>query len=90
MAAAGLAQASASGASGGEHWLLLALTIGAALLGIVTVGPVAGSMVPFLLQRVGFDPATASTPLIATLVDVAGIVVCFSVAAYAILHGTLL
>ena len=63
-----------SGDSGGEHWLLLALTTGAALLGIVTVGSVAGSMLPFLLQRVAFDPATASAPLIAILVDVTGIV----------------
>lgn len=73
----------------GEHWLLLALTIGMALLGIVTVGSVVGSMLPFLLRWVGFDPATASAPLIATLVDVTGIVLYFSVA-YLFLRGTLL
>ncbi|MFO1074670.1 MAG: magnesium transporter [Geminicoccaceae bacterium] len=73
----------------GAHWLLLGLTIGIALLGIVTVGSVVGSMLPFLLKRCGFDPAIASAPLIATLVDVTGIVIYFSVA-YAILAGTLL
>lgn len=73
----------------GEHWLLLALTIGTALLGIVTVGSVVGSMLPFLLRLVGFDPAVASAPLIATLVDVTGIVIYFSVA-YLFLRGTIL
>jgi magnesium transporter len=73
----------------GEHWWLVALTVGAALVGIVTFGSFAGSMLPFLLQRVGFDPASASAPFVATLVDVTGLVIYFSVASL-ILRGTLL
>lgn len=73
----------------GEHWALVALTVGAALVGIVTFGSMAGSMLPFVLQRVGFDPATASAPFVATLVDVTGLVIYFSVALL-ILRGTLL
>jgi magnesium transporter len=73
----------------GEHWVLIALTVGAALIGIVTFGSLAGSMLPFLLQRVGFDPASASAPFVATLVDVTGLVIYFSVASL-ILRGTLL
>ncbi|OYY83077.1 MAG: magnesium transporter, partial [Rhizobiales bacterium 35-66-30] len=73
----------------GEHWQLLAITIGAALIGIVTFGSFAGSMLPFILKRVGFDPASASAPFVATLVDVTGLIIYFSVA-YAILRGTIL
>ncbi len=73
----------------GEHWVLVAATVGGALVGIVTFGSLAGSMLPFALQRVGFDPASASAPFVATLVDVAGIVIYFSVA-LVILRGTLL
>jgi magnesium transporter len=73
----------------GEHWLLVALTVGAALVGIVTFGSLTGSMLPFLLRRLGFDPATASAPFVATLVDVTGLVIYFSIA-LVILHGTLL
>lgn len=73
----------------GEHWLLVALTVGTALLGIVTFGSMTGSMLPFVLQRIGFDPATASAPFVATLVDVTGLVIYFSVA-LVILRGTLL
>lgn len=73
----------------GEHSLLIAFTIWLALIGIVTFGSCIGSMLPFLLQRVGFDPASASAPLVATLVDVLGLVIYFSVAAL-ILTGTLL
>jgi magnesium transporter len=47
----------------GEHWVLIALTVGAALVGIVTFGSLTGSMLPFILQRIGFDPASASAPL---------------------------
>lgn len=61
----------------------------AALIGVVTFGSLAGSMLPFLLQRVGFDPASASAPFVATLVDVTGLVIYFSVALM-ILRGTLL
>ena len=73
----------------GEHWVLIALTVGAALVGIVTFGSLAGSMLPFILKRIGFDPASASAPFVATLVDVTGLVIYFSVAS-AILRGTLL
>ncbi|MBR1220833.1 magnesium transporter [Bradyrhizobium sp. U87765 SZCCT0131] len=73
----------------GEHWVLVALTVGAALIGVVTFGSVAGSMLPFALQRVGFDPASASAPFVATLVDVTGLMIYFSVA-LVILRGTLL
>ena len=73
----------------GEHWMLVAATVGAALIGIVTFGSLTGSMLPFLLQRLGFDPATASAPFVATLVDVTGLVIYFSVA-WLFLHGTVL
>ena len=73
----------------GEHWLLVGVTVAAALVGVVTFGSVAGSMLPFLLQRVGFDPASASAPFVATLVDVTGLMIYFSVALL-ILRGTLL
>ena len=73
----------------GEHWFLVALTVGAALIGIVTFGSLTGSMLPFILQRLGFDPASASAPFVATLVDVTGLVIYFSVATI-ILRGTLL
>jgi magnesium transporter len=73
----------------GPHHNLVALTVGASLVGVVTFGSMAGSMLPFLLRRLGFDPASASAPFVATLVDVTGLVIYFSVA-YAILRGTLL
>jgi magnesium transporter len=73
----------------GPHWLLIGLTVAAALVAIVTFGSMCGSMLPFLLQRVGFDPATASAPFVATLVDVTGLVIYFSVA-LVVLRGTLL
>lgn len=73
----------------GVHWPRVAMTVGAALIGIVTFGSFTGSMLPFVLQRVGFDPATASAPFVATLVDVTGLVIYFGIAAV-ILHGTLL
>ena len=73
----------------GEHWLLIAATVGGALVGVVTFGSLAGSMLPFLLKRIGFDPASASAPFVATLVDVTGLIIYFSVA-FAILRHTLL
>jgi magnesium transporter len=72
-----------------EHPLLLGSTIFFALLGIVTWGTLIGSMLPFLLRRVGLDPATSSAPFVATLVDVTGIFIYFSVAAV-ILRGAML
>jgi magnesium transporter len=71
------------------HWQLIAATIGLSLIGIVTFGSLAGSMLPFLLRRLGFDPASASAPFVATLVDVTGLVIYFSVALL-VLGGTLL
>ena len=73
----------------GVHHTLVALTVGCALVGIVTFGSLAGSMLPFVLRRLGFDPASASAPFVATLVDVTGLVIYFSVA-WLVLRGTLL
>jgi len=73
----------------GEHYLLIAMTVALSLVGVVTFGTITGSMLPFILRRLGFDPAAASAPFVATLVDVTGLVIYFSVAA-TILHGTLL
>jgi len=73
----------------GAHWMLVAATVGVALIGIVTFGSMVGSMLPFLLRAIGFDPAAASAPFVATLVDVTGLVIYFGVAAL-ILRGTLL
>ena len=73
----------------GPHWHLIAATIGVALIGIVAFGSLTGSMLPFALKRLGFDPASASAPFVATLVDVTGLMIYFSVALL-ILRGTLL
>jgi len=73
----------------GPHWQLVGITVAAALIGIVTFGSLTGSMLPFLLQRLGFDPASASAPFVATLVDVTGLVIYFTIA-LVILSGTLL
>jgi magnesium transporter len=73
----------------GPHWGLVALTVGLALVGIVLWGTLAGSMLPVILQRLGFDPAASSAPFVATLVDVTGLVIYFSVA-IVVLRGTLL
>lgn len=73
----------------GKHWILIACTVGAALVGIVTFGSLVGLMLPFILKRLGFDPASASAPFVATLVDVTGLVIYFSVALI-FLRGTLL
>jgi magnesium transporter len=73
----------------GEHHLLVALTIGTSVVGVVTWGTLTGSMLPFLLRRVGLDPASASAPFVATLVDVTGIVLYFTLASL-LLSGTLL
>jgi magnesium transporter len=73
----------------GEHYLLVALTVFGSLIGVVTFGTVTGSLLPFVLRRLGFDPASASAPFVATLVDVTGLVIYFSVATV-VLRGTLL
>lgn len=73
----------------GEHYVLIALTVAASILGIVMWGTLSGSMLPFILRKLGFDPASASAPFVATLVDVTGLVIYFT-AASLILRGTLL
>jgi magnesium transporter len=73
----------------GPHWILIGVTVFAALIGIVAFGSICGSMLPFLLQKLRLDPASASAPFVATLVDVTGLVIYFSVALL-ILSGTLL
>lgn len=73
----------------GAHWLLVALTVGVSLIGVVLWGTIAGSMLPFVLKKIGADPAASSAPFVATLVDVTGLAIYFSVAAL-ILSGTLL
>jgi Mg/Co/Ni transporter MgtE len=73
----------------GDHWLLLGLTVALSLLGVVLWGTLAGSMLPLVLDRLGLDPASASAPFVATVVDVTGLVIYFSVASL-LLTGTLL
>jgi len=73
----------------GPHWMLVAVTVAFALLGIVLWGTLVGSVLPLILRRLGFDPATSSAPFVATLVDVTGLVIYFSVA-LVVLRGTLL
>ncbi len=73
----------------GPHSLRVALAVGGALIGIVMMGSITGSMLPFLLKRLRLDPASASAPLVATLVDVSAVSIYFSVA-YLVLSGTLL
>jgi magnesium transporter len=73
----------------GEYYILVAFTVAFSLVGVVTWGTLSGSMLPFLLRRAGFDPASASAPFVATLVDVTGLIIYFSVASL-LLSGTLL
>ena len=73
----------------GQHWPLVASTVGLALVGVVLWGSLVGSTLPFILRRLGFDPATSSAPFVATLVDVTGLVIYFSVG-FVVLRGTLL
>jgi magnesium transporter len=73
----------------GEHYFLVGLTVAVSLVGVVMFGTIAGSMLPFILRRLGFDPASASAPFVATLVDVSGLIIYFTVASF-ILYGVLL
>jgi magnesium transporter len=73
----------------GPHWPLVALTVGIALVGVVLWGTLSGSMLPFLLRRIGADPATSSAPFVATLVDVTGLIIYFSIA-LVIMRGVML
>lgn len=70
----------AAWSSYGEHYLLVALTVGASLIGVVLFGSLAGSMLPLVLRRLGLDPASASAPFVATMVDVTGLVIYFTIA----------
>lgn len=73
----------------GPHWFLIALTVSLSLIGVVTWGTISGSMLPMLIKRCGGDPALSSAPFIATLVDVSGILIYFTIALF-ILSGVLL
>jgi magnesium transporter len=73
----------------GAHWLLVATTVALSLVGVVLWGSLIGSLLPFVLRRLGFDPATSSAPFVATLVDVTGLIIYFSVG-LVVLRGTLL
>jgi magnesium transporter len=73
----------------GEHSLMVALTVGIAVVGVVLWGTTVGSMLPFILRRLGLDPASASAPFVATLVDVTGLAIYFSAASF-LLRGTML
>jgi magnesium transporter len=73
----------------GPHWPLVAITVGIALVGVVLWGTLSGSMLPFVLRRLGADPATSSAPFVATLVDVTGLVIYFSIAFF-IMRGAML
>lgn len=73
----------------GEHYVLIGLTVAAALVGVVLYGTLVGSMLPLILRKLGLDPAVASAPFVATLVDVTGIIIYFTVAML-VLKGTLL
>jgi magnesium transporter len=64
----------------GVPYMLVALNTLVSLIGIVTFGSMAGSMLPFILKRLGFDPASSSAPFVATLVDVTGLIIYFTVA----------
>jgi magnesium transporter len=73
----------------GPHWILLGLTVGITLVGIVLWGSLTGSMLPILLKKLGADPATSSAPFVATLVDVTGLIIYFSIAVI-LLNGVML
>jgi magnesium transporter len=73
----------------GPHWPLVAMTVGVALVGVVLWGSFSGSMLPFVLRRLGADPATSSAPFVATLVDVTGLIIYFSIALL-IMRGAML
>jgi len=73
----------------GPHWPLVAITVGIALVGVVLWGTLSGSMLPFILRRVGADPAASSAPFVATLVDVTGLIIYFSIALI-LMRGALL
>jgi cation transporter-like permease len=81
--------AGAYSGSAGQHFVMVGLTVAASLVGCVLWGTLMGAMLPFALRKVGADPASASAPLVATLVDVSGIIIYFTIASL-ILTGTVI
>jgi len=73
----------------GQYWLLLATTVALSLIGIILWGTLSGSMIPMVLKKFKLDPATSSAPFVATLVDVTGLIIYFTIAAV-LLKGKLL
>jgi magnesium transporter len=73
----------------GEHYVLVGMAVSLSVLGVVLFGTMAGAMLPLVLRRAGLDPASASAPAVATIVDVTGLVIYFTVASL-VLSGTLL
>ncbi len=73
----------------GPHWFFIGCTVGVSLVGVVLWGTISGSMLPLILKKLGADPAVSSAPFVATLVDVTGLIIYFSVA-YLFLEGLLL
>jgi magnesium transporter len=73
----------------GQYWVLIGLTVSFSLIGVVLWGTFSGSMLPFILKKIGLDPAASSAPFVATLVDVTGLVIYFTFAIL-LLSGTLL
>ena len=73
----------------GAHWMKVAVTVFFALIGVVLWGTISGSMLPLILKKLGADPAASSAPFVATLVDVTGLIIYFSIA-YVVMSGTLL
>ncbi|MFN3665420.1 MAG: magnesium transporter, partial [Sediminibacterium sp.] len=73
----------------GEHWMMIAFTVGFSLIGVVLWGTLSGSMLPIFLKKLGADPAVSSAPFVATMVDVTGLIIYFSFA-YFFLQGLLL
>jgi magnesium transporter len=73
----------------GAHYMLVAASVAVSLVGVVMLGTVTGGLLPFVLKRIGLDPASSSAPFVATIVDVAGLVIYFTVASV-VLRGTML
>jgi Mg/Co/Ni transporter MgtE len=73
----------------GPHWVLVAITVGLSLVGVVLWATLSGSMLPLILRKLGADPATSSAPFVATLVDVTGLVIYFTVAIFVMRSSSL-
>jgi magnesium transporter len=73
----------------GLHWVMVAITVGLSLVGVVLWATLSGSMLPLILRKLGADPATSSAPFVATLVDVTGLVIYFTVAIFVMRSSSL-